>query len=248
MTGSRNLKGLPLLIQIGIIHVELEYNIEECYKAVTDQSEWNNPEGKEYLFDRSKPLPLIMNQGRQVIHVDYFINNDLEYLRGGISRKKYTTFMTKTKAAKYDILAIENMVPSIWSPVKRIITVTKLKVMKWYDYGYLEEIEVRREDQQLYKFKEGDFPRLHLPDHDARPIFCLSYSIFSLAINPSSVYGILLEMSELNVSSLVILSFFRTYAKKSIGVLISSSKEKGGVEGLSGFLNQSCFGASLTLD
>ncbi|GJT90646.1 hypothetical protein Tco_1079491 [Tanacetum coccineum] len=36
--------------------------------------------------------------------------------------------------------------------------------MKWYDYGYLEEIEVRREDQQLYKFKEGDFPRLHLQD------------------------------------------------------------------------------------
>nr|GFA18447.1 hypothetical protein [Tanacetum cinerariifolium] len=26
--------------------------------------------------------------------------------------------------------------------------------MKWYDYGYLEEIEVRREDQQLHKFKE----------------------------------------------------------------------------------------------
>ncbi|GJS97028.1 hypothetical protein Tco_0803996 [Tanacetum coccineum] len=36
--------------------------------------------------------------------------------------------------------------------------------MKWYDYGYLEEIEVQREDQQLYKFKEGDFPRLHLHD------------------------------------------------------------------------------------
>ncbi|GJU59027.1 hypothetical protein Tco_1236793 [Tanacetum coccineum] len=36
--------------------------------------------------------------------------------------------------------------------------------MKWYDYGYLEDIEVRREDHQLYKFKEGDFPRLHLHD------------------------------------------------------------------------------------
>ncbi|GJS05350.1 hypothetical protein Tco_0321858 [Tanacetum coccineum] len=36
--------------------------------------------------------------------------------------------------------------------------------MKWYDYGYLEDIEVRRENQQLYKFKEGDFPRLHLHD------------------------------------------------------------------------------------
>ncbi|GJV79206.1 hypothetical protein Tco_1515076 [Tanacetum coccineum] len=27
--------------------------------------------------------------------------------------------------------------------------------MKWYDYGYLDEIEFRREDQQLYMFKEG---------------------------------------------------------------------------------------------
>ncbi|GJW01560.1 hypothetical protein Tco_1556811 [Tanacetum coccineum] len=36
--------------------------------------------------------------------------------------------------------------------------------MKWYDYGYLEEIEVRREYHMLYKFKEGDFPRLNLRD------------------------------------------------------------------------------------
>ncbi|GJX64999.1 hypothetical protein Tco_0299342 [Tanacetum coccineum] len=93
-----------------------------------------------------------MNRGRQVVHVDYFINNDLEYLRGGSSSKKYTTSTTKIMAAKYDILGIEDMVPSLWSPVK------------WYDYGYLEDIEVRREDQQLYKFKEGDFPRLHLHD------------------------------------------------------------------------------------
>ncbi|GKF48923.1 hypothetical protein Tco_0142174 [Tanacetum coccineum] len=64
-------------------YVELKYNIEECYKAVTDQLEWNNPEGKEYLFDLSKPLPLIMERGRQVVPVDYFINNDLEYPRGG---------------------------------------------------------------------------------------------------------------------------------------------------------------------
>nr|GEX84630.1 hypothetical protein [Tanacetum cinerariifolium] len=36
--------------------------------------------------------------------------------------------------------------------------------MKWYDYDYLEEIKVRREDQKLYKFKEGEFPRLNLRD------------------------------------------------------------------------------------
>ncbi|GJX19334.1 hypothetical protein Tco_0222011 [Tanacetum coccineum] len=117
--------------------VELEYNIEEC---------------------------------RQVVPVDYFFNNDLEYLREGSSSKKYTTSTTKTKAGKYDIPSIEDMVPSnmvskheVYS-TKRIIAVTKVKVMKWYDIGYLEEIEVRREDQQLHKFKEGDFPRLHLHD------------------------------------------------------------------------------------
>ncbi|GKD04491.1 hypothetical protein Tco_1179465 [Tanacetum coccineum] len=120
-----------------------------------------------------------MDRGRQVVPVDYFINNDLKYLRGGSSSRKYTTSTTKTKAAKYDIQGIEDMGPKrqrfygfvrnrvskhdVYS-TKRIIVVTKVKVMKWYDYGYLEEIEVRREDQQLYKFKEGDFPRLHMYD------------------------------------------------------------------------------------
>ncbi|GJV17773.1 hypothetical protein Tco_1363096 [Tanacetum coccineum] len=135
---------------------KLEYNFEECYKALIDRLDGNNPEGKEYPFNLSKPLPLIMNQGRQVVPVDFFINNDLEYLKGGSSTKKYTTSTTKTKAAKvskHDVYF-----------TKRIIAVTMVKVMKWYDYGYLEEIDVRREYQQLYKFKEGDFLRLHLHD------------------------------------------------------------------------------------
>nr|GEY27685.1 hypothetical protein [Tanacetum cinerariifolium]GEY30194.1 hypothetical protein [Tanacetum cinerariifolium] len=140
--------------------VELEYNFEECYKALTDRLDWNNPEGKEYPFDLSKPLPLIMVQGRQVVHVDYFINNDLKYLKGRSSSKKYTTSTTKTK-----------VVCMIFQAFKTWFHLTKVKVMKWYDYGYLEEVEVRREDQKLYKFKEGDFPRLHL--HDIKDMMLL---------------------------------------------------------------------------
>ncbi|GKA44885.1 hypothetical protein Tco_0737681, partial [Tanacetum coccineum] len=48
----------------------------------------------------------------------FFINNDLKYLQGGISTMTYTTSTTKTKAAKYDLPGIEDMVPNIWSPVK----------------------------------------------------------------------------------------------------------------------------------
>nr|GEU83492.1 hypothetical protein [Tanacetum cinerariifolium] len=39
--------------------VELEYHFKECYKVVIDRLDWNNPEGQEYPFDLSKPVPLI---------------------------------------------------------------------------------------------------------------------------------------------------------------------------------------------
>ncbi|GJY86098.1 hypothetical protein Tco_0500124, partial [Tanacetum coccineum] len=135
--------------------VELEFHFEECYKAATNKLDWTNPEGHEYPFDLSKPLLLIEDQG------------------GSLS-SKYTTSTTKTKATKYDTIeGIKYMVPSLWSPVKskhdvfstkRIIAVTHVKVVKKYDYGYLDEIIVRREYHQLYKFVEGDFPRLNLRD------------------------------------------------------------------------------------
>ncbi|GJV11140.1 hypothetical protein Tco_1352681 [Tanacetum coccineum] len=67
-----------------------------------------------------KSLPLIEDRGRQVVPVDYFINNDLEYLKGGRSSRKYTNSTTKTKAAKYDdIQGIEDMVPSKISNLER---------------------------------------------------------------------------------------------------------------------------------
>ncbi|GKD40538.1 hypothetical protein Tco_1260745 [Tanacetum coccineum] len=183
--------------------MELEYHFNECFKATTERLDWHNPEGKHYPFDLRKPLLLIPNhQGRHVIPFDYFINKDLEYLKGGSLSGKYSTSVTMTKAATYEVQWIEDMVPNIWCLVKvvydkhafwvtshwgpkrkkfykfasnrpsskdvyyrkRIIAVTSLKIMKWYEYGHLDEIEVRREDQQLYTFKEGDFPRLYLQD------------------------------------------------------------------------------------
>nr|GEY81033.1 hypothetical protein [Tanacetum cinerariifolium] len=66
-----------------------------------------------------KPLLLIKDQGRQVVPVEYFINNDLEYLKGGSSSSKYATSTTRTKAAKYEnIEGIEDMILTLQSPVK----------------------------------------------------------------------------------------------------------------------------------
>ncbi|GJX14021.1 hypothetical protein Tco_0205779 [Tanacetum coccineum] len=135
-------------------------NLTQELLATTERLDWHNPEGKPYPFDLRKPLPLIPDhQGRQVIPKDYFINNNLEYLKGGSLSRKYSTSVTKTKAATYEIKWIKDMVSNLWSPVKVVYDkhaywVIKLKIMKWYDYGHLDKIEVHREDQQLYTFKE----------------------------------------------------------------------------------------------
>nr|GEZ60420.1 hypothetical protein [Tanacetum cinerariifolium] len=98
--------------------VELEYHLKEVFKATNDQLDWHNHKGRPYPHDLSKPLPLIQNaRVFQVIPFDHFINNDLEYLKGGSLSKKYTTSITKTKAVDYDhVQWIEDKVPrSIWS-------------------------------------------------------------------------------------------------------------------------------------
>ncbi|GKA20310.1 hypothetical protein Tco_0700299 [Tanacetum coccineum] len=36
-------------------YVELEYDFEECYKALSEKLDWENPEGDDYPFDLTKP-------------------------------------------------------------------------------------------------------------------------------------------------------------------------------------------------
>nr|GEU43354.1 hypothetical protein [Tanacetum cinerariifolium] len=97
--------------------IELEYHLEEVYKATTDQLDWINLEGQRYPHNLLNHLPLIPNnRGRRVIPFKHFINNNLEYLRGGSSSHKYTTSVTKTKAADYKhVKWIEDLVPrTMW--------------------------------------------------------------------------------------------------------------------------------------
>ncbi|GJQ91453.1 hypothetical protein Tco_0002592 [Tanacetum coccineum] len=111
----------------------LKYDFEECYKALSEKLDWENPKGGDYPFDLSKPLPLITCGKRQRVPFEFFINNDLKYLQGGISTMTHTTSTTKTKAANHSCQGYEET---------------------WI--RYLEEIIVRRADNVLYRFKEGD--------------------------------------------------------------------------------------------
>ncbi|GKD08864.1 hypothetical protein Tco_1188549, partial [Tanacetum coccineum] len=157
---------------------------------------------------------------------------DLEYLNGGDLSRRYSTSMTKIKAATYDLKWIEDLVPNLWSPVqvkydqhaylgtsywgpkcqifyryasnmtsskdvysrRIIIAVTRLKIMKMYDYGHLEEIEVRRDDQKLYTFKEDDFKRLRLQDIEDMLLLLVQQKLTNIIIKEWYALNVSLRM------------------------------------------------------
>nr|GEW97588.1 hypothetical protein [Tanacetum cinerariifolium] len=215
--------------------IELEYQLEEVYKATTDQLVWVNPEGQQYIHNLLQPLPLIPdNRGRRVIPFAHFINNDLEYLRRGASSCKYTTSITKTKEADYmHIKWIEDLVPrTMWinEPIgydkhalwgvchwgskrqqfygfainresahdvyskRRIIAVTELKIVEWHSYKHLDWITVRRNDDKLYKFKEGDFKRLRIQDIEDILLLLVQGKLTNLTFEERFSFNVSLQM------------------------------------------------------
>ncbi|GJU17085.1 hypothetical protein Tco_1145051 [Tanacetum coccineum] len=100
----------PMATPINFSNIELEYNFQECFNALTDKLDWNNPEGDQYLK-----------------------TSDLEVT--------YTTSITKTKASRYEIKGIEDMISkfskqNVYS-TKAILGVKSVSVKKLHGYDML---------------------------------------------------------------------------------------------------------------
>ncbi|GJU98983.1 hypothetical protein Tco_1328254 [Tanacetum coccineum] len=159
-----------------VVHDPIQLGSATISSKRNFHGEVNNPEGQQYLHDLRKPLPLIPNsRGRRLIPFDHFINNDLAYLSGGVSSQTYATSVIKTKAADYGhIKWIEDLVlNTMWINKEsshdvysrnRIIAIKKLTIIEWHNYKHLDWITIRRDDDKLYTFKEGDYNRLRLQD------------------------------------------------------------------------------------
>ncbi|GJS07968.1 hypothetical protein Tco_0364764 [Tanacetum coccineum] len=154
-----------------------------------DPLTFNDPMATPIDFSKY-PLPLQGPPGHRTVAADYFFNNDLEYLKTSNPEVTYTTSITKTNAARYEIKGIEDMVPTLWSTIKHAYDKDaekgikhwgerhKLCVKKSHEYGHLKEIVVKRSDQQLYKFKEGDFVDLHLNDIEDMLLLAVQHKLF----------------------------------------------------------------------
>nr|GFA64654.1 hypothetical protein [Tanacetum cinerariifolium] len=176
--------------------VELEFFFEEVYKATTDQLDWVNPDGQQYPHNLLKPLPLIPNsRGRRVIPFDHFINNDLEYLCGGYDKHALwgISHWGLKRQQFYGFSINREYARDVYSK-RRIITVTELKIVEWHNYKHLDWITVRRDDDKLYKFKEGDFKRLRIQDIKDMLLLLVQGKLTNLTIEECFAFNVSLRM------------------------------------------------------
>nr|GFB52803.1 hypothetical protein [Tanacetum cinerariifolium] len=131
--------------------VELEYHLEEVFKATTDQLDWVNPKGQQYPHNLLKPLPLIPNnRGLRVIPFEHFINNVLKYLCGGYDKHALwgVSHWGRKRQQFYGFAVNRESTRDVYSK-RRIIAVTELKIVEWHNYKHLDWITVRRDDDKL---------------------------------------------------------------------------------------------------
>ncbi|GJT40246.1 hypothetical protein Tco_0940111 [Tanacetum coccineum] len=196
--------------------IELEYNMGGmCFKKIDIQRLiGNNPEGDRCPFDLTKPLPLKGRPGHLSVAAEYYFNNDLEFLKSSDPKKKYTTSIMKTKAARYEIVRIEYMNPLLWSTIKHGYDKDDEKGIKhWgekrrFDSGGEKSFSVKncmdhestwkrfgeRAYQQLYKFKEGNFVDLHLNDIEDMLLLDVQHKLLHLNDNDIVDFIVALRM------------------------------------------------------
>ncbi|GJX06308.1 hypothetical protein Tco_0194240 [Tanacetum coccineum] len=145
----------------------------DWHKALSEKLDWENPEGGDYPFDLSKPLPLITHGKHQRVPFKFFINNDIKYLQGGISTMTYTTSTTKTKAAQYDLSGIKDMVCNQGEMCIR-------QSVFWQSL--------------MSRFKKGDFPRLRINDIENMLLLVVQNRLNNLSGDDVADFAIALRM------------------------------------------------------
>ncbi|GJW27140.1 hypothetical protein Tco_0040951 [Tanacetum coccineum] len=72
----------------------------------------------------------------------------------------------------------------------RIIGIKKLTIVEWHNYKHLEWITVRRDDDKLYTFKEGDYNRIHLQDIEDMLLLLVQGKLTNLNIEERLALGV----------------------------------------------------------
>ncbi|GJW98768.1 hypothetical protein Tco_0180576 [Tanacetum coccineum] len=75
-----------------------------------------------------------------------------------------------------------------------IIVVTNLQIVEWHNYKHLDWITVCRDDDKLYKFKEGDFNRLRIQDIEDILLLLVQGKLTNLTAEERLAFNVSLRM------------------------------------------------------
>nr|GEU49199.1 hypothetical protein [Tanacetum cinerariifolium] len=158
-------------------------------------------QSQQALEKRKLPGPLAR------LHKGLNLNKRLQASLGASSRK-YTTFVTKTKAADYGhIKWIEDLVPqTMW--IQELVGYDKhalwgishwgRKRQQFYEITVNREsardITVRRDNDKLHKFKEGDFKRLRIQDIEDMLLLLVQGKLTNLTVEGRFAFNVSLKM------------------------------------------------------
>nr|GEX13160.1 hypothetical protein [Tanacetum cinerariifolium] len=188
-----------------VFETELQYHLEEVYKVTTDQLDWVNPKGQQYPYNLLQPLPLIPdNRGRRTKAADYGHIKWIEdlvphtmWIHEPLNYDKHTlwgvSYWGRKRQQFYGFAVNRESALDVYSK-RRIIAITDLKIMEWHNYKHLDWISVRRDVDKIYKFKEGDFKRLHLQDIEDMLLLPVQGKLSNLTVEERFAFNVSLRM------------------------------------------------------
>ncbi|GKC62558.1 hypothetical protein Tco_1095156, partial [Tanacetum coccineum] len=184
--------------------VELEYFLEEVCKATTNKLDWNNPEGQQYPHDlrnssRTYATSVMKTKDAYYGHVKWIEDLVLNTMWSPVPviYDKHALWGISHWGRKrqqfYGFVVNKEYVCDVCSR-HRIITATKLQIVEWHNYKHLDWITVRRNDDKLYTFKEGDYKRLRLQDIEDMLLLLVQGKLTNLTIEERLALNVSLRM------------------------------------------------------
>ncbi|GJZ92900.1 retrovirus-related pol polyprotein from transposon TNT 1-94 [Tanacetum coccineum] len=152
--------------------ISLQFQMDECYKLLTDKVDLVNPEGHQILRDKERKTALSISKLKAARYLDF----GLEKLVPSLwveSERDYdinaaygiTHWWVRTK----EFYINKHREPSDRDAVRshiRILSVICITTYERYGYSYLREIVLRRADYKEYKISEKDFKNLYPNDFE----------------------------------------------------------------------------------
>nr|GEU70271.1 putative nucleotidyltransferase, ribonuclease H [Tanacetum cinerariifolium] len=127
--------------------INLQFQMEECHKILTDQVDWMNPEGDQVRIDVNRPLPLSGSPCHVTIQTQFFFNKYLEYLRYGSKGSSPALSISKMK-----LLVILTLVLNC-SCRSKYMLLRRVKKKSDQPCGFSVSSELKHTPDTSYEFK-----------------------------------------------------------------------------------------------